>query len=189
MKRTMNAQTFISYLPWLRTPHEALLQDGLLGDYENDELRDTTPKKRERPLDLDGVPKEIDELFRDYDLSPVHMLWTFFLDKPRKVVEGWQFADMSDTRIVLVPSGRIEAYNNFPIRDIHGDSEYLGAIAQSMEAYLEAMIFGAMIGRHFAAGFPHEPQFRIRLEPIVQFCTIIAGGKEYEDFWAGIFGF
>jgi hypothetical protein len=185
----MNAQKFFSHLPWLRRPHEALLQDGLLGEYEKDQITDTTPIKREQPLALDGVPREIEELFRDYDLSRIHMLWTSFLDKPRKVVEGWHFADMSDTRIVLVPSGRIEAYNNYPIRAIHGDSEYFGAIAESMEAYLEAMIFGAMIGKHFASGFYNDPQVRTKRMPVIQACTTIAGGKEYEDFWASVFGF
>jgi len=185
----MNAQKFFSYLPFLRLPMEAIIQEGIEPDFYLEQRIHSTPKSRTAPLALDDAPREILELFQARDLSPLSMLWTLFLPIPRKVLEGWHFASMSDARIVLVPSGRIEAYNNYPIKAIHGDSEYLGAIAESMAAYLEAMIFGAMIGKHFAAGFPDDPQFRIRLEPIVQFCTTIAGGKEYEDFWASVFGF
>ncbi|KAA0889984.1 hypothetical protein [Pusillimonas sp. ANT_WB101] len=184
----MNAKLFFSYLPWLRLPKEVILQRGLEEDYDEEQIVETSPFKRPQPLPLDGAPGEILELFQNYDLSRINMLWTIFLPEPKKVLEGWQFATMSEARLVLVPSGRIEAYNDHPIKAIHGDSEYLGALAESMDAYLDAMICGAMIGKHFAPGFADDPGVKEKLEPVVQLCTVLAGGPEYEDFWAGVLG-
>ncbi|CAM3908414.1 hypothetical protein EV679_2957 [Kerstersia gyiorum] len=116
------------------------------------------------------------------------MLWTSFLSEPKQVLEGWHFATMSEARIVLTPSGRIEAYNDHPIQAIHGDSEFLGDLAQDMESYLEALLCGQMNKSHFASGFGDEPGVREKLEPIVQLCTAIAGGEEFRDFWEGTLG-
>jgi hypothetical protein len=116
------------------------------------------------------------------------MLWTIFLAKPRKVAEGWHFATMAEARIVLVPSGRIEAYNNHPITDLHGDSEFLDKLAESMDAYLNALTCATMLGKHFIPGYADEPGVQSKLEALAQLCTNLAGGKDYEDFWSSVLG-
>jgi hypothetical protein len=153
------------------------------------QIRDTTPSLRPEPLALDvDTPIEIIELFKNQDLSCVNMLWTSFLEKPNRVLEGWHFATMSETMIVQTPLGSIEAYNLHPIFAIHGDSQFLGALAKDMESYLEALLCGAMIGKHFSPGFADEPGVKEKLEPIAKLCSVIAGGDEYYDFWAGLLG-
>lgn len=185
----MDVKLFLEYLPWLRKPRRYSELKNLGVDYDEVLVCDTTPKPRTSPLDLSEAPDAIQALYGEFDLSSIHMLWTSFHDKPKKVQEGWVFADMSETIIVMVPSGRIEAYNAHPIRAIHGDSQFLGALAKDMESYLEALLCGAMNKEHFSPGFADEDPFvKAKLEPIAQLCTVIAGGEEYYDFWAGLLG-
>jgi hypothetical protein len=95
---------------------------------------------------------------------------------------------MAEARIVLVPSGRIEAYNNHPITDLHGDSEFLDKLAESMDAYLNALTCATMLGKHFIPGYADEPGVQSKLEALAQLCTNLAGGKDYEDFWSSVLG-
>jgi hypothetical protein len=184
----MNAEKFFTYLPWLRLPEEAIQQKMLDEDFSRSQISDTTPVKRQQPLPLNDAPREIQALYCDHDLSSICMLWTIFLAKPRKVAEGWHFATMAEARIVLVPSGRIEAYNNHPITDLHGDSEFLDKLAESMDAYLNALTCATMLGKHFIPGYADEPGVQSKLEALAQLCTNLAGGKDYEDFWSSVLG-
>jgi len=154
-----------------------------------DQLRSTTPKKRESALDLPQAPENLKRMYRDHELGELQMLWTYFWDTPRELSEGWGFADMSETNIVLTPSGRVEAYNAHPIQALHGDSHFLGALAISLECFLEAMLFGQMSKTHFVPGFPDEDSLlHEKTVLIAKHCSLIAGGYEYYDFWAGILG-
>lgn len=184
----MNGKEFLSYLSLLRLPEEVILQKGLGTHFAKQQIIDTTPIKRARPLMLQDAPVEIQSLYRSYDLSSIQMLWTRFLPEPRQVPEGWHFATMAETRIVRVPAGRIEAYLDPPIRARHGDSQFLGVLAESLDTYLHAMLCGAMLGTHFAPGYGSQPGVRKKLEPVVQLCILLAGGKAYEYHWAGTLG-
>lgn len=184
----MNVKLFFEYLPWLKMPDYYGVLKGLGDDFPEDEKRRTTPLIRKKVLDLSQAPVQIQNLYAEYDLSNIHMLWTSFLPEPNQVKEGWHFAQMSEAMIVMTPQGRIEAYNEHPIRAIHGDSQFLGDLAKDMESYLEALLCGAMTKMHFAPGFADQPGVKEKLEPLAKLCAAIAGGDEYYDFWAGVLG-
>ncbi|TEA79591.1 hypothetical protein [Allopusillimonas ginsengisoli] len=87
-----------------------------------------------------------------------------------------------------VLSGRIEAFGDCSAEITDGDQCFAGPLAVSMEAYLEALFCGTLFRRHFATGFSDQPQTRQKLEPVVQLCANLAGGKEYQNLWARILG-
>ena len=186
----MEAKLFIQYLPWLREPKYAIKNRGLNADkYYEMELRDTTPIKRSVPLEIMDFPLELHDLFGEYDMSPIYMLWTSFWEKPRRLIEGWGFADMSEVNIVLTPSGKIEAYNAYPIKEINGESQFLDCLADNLESYLGAMMYGQLNKSHFISGFPDEdPILYKKTELVARHCALIAGGDKYYEFWAGILG-
>lgn len=184
----MDVKLFFEYLPWLRKPERYSELKGLDASYAESITHNTTPIPRTVPLNLLQAPIQVQTLYTDYDLSNIHMLWTSFLPEPNQVKEGWHFAQMSEAMIVMTPQGRIEAYNEHPIRAIHGDSQFLGDLAKDMESYLEALLCGAMTGMHFVPGFADQPGVKEKLEPLAKLCAAIAGGDEYYDFWAGVLG-
>lgn len=117
------------------------------------------------------------------------MCWTYFWSEPRKLLEGWGFADMSEVNIVVAPSGRIEAYNAHPIKELDGESQFLGALAKDLESFLEGLLCAQMNCTHFIPGFPDkDPILYQKTVLVAKHCALIAGGYEYYDFWAGILG-
>ncbi|KAA0889985.1 hypothetical protein [Pusillimonas sp. ANT_WB101] len=184
----MNAEKFLSYLPWLRLPKEVISQKELDEEFDHQQIISTTPINRSELLFLDNAPDDISALFRSYDLSTINMLWTTFLSEPTKIPEGWHFANMPRARIVRVPSGRIESYFYHPDKALNAEAKFLDAIAKNMDAYLEALICGAMARRHVVQGFSEKPDIQEKLEPVAQLCTVLAGGDEYKEFWFDVIG-
>ncbi|WP_130466397.1 hypothetical protein [Corticibacter populi] len=161
-----------------------------MDDYMKVVVERTTPTQRESLLSLAGLPEPLQLLFEDYDLSPIHMLWTSFWSEPKKLAEGWGFADMSEVNIIMAPEGQIEAYNAHPIRAIHGASHFLGCLAKDLESYLEALLYGAFNAHHFISGDPEggDPVLREKTILVAKNCALMAGGYEYYDFWAETLG-
>lgn len=185
----MNPKIFISYLPWLLEPHEKLESQNLLGDYEETCKKRKTPIRRTVEFTLPALPKELQELFGVHDLGNIHMLWTSFWSEPKKLEQGWAFADMSEVNIVVAPSGRVEAYNAHPIRGMPGATDCLGVLAKDLESYLEALFYAQFNATHFISGFPDEdPILYQKTVLVAKHCALMAGGYEYYDFWAGILG-
>lgn len=184
----MNAKRFFSYLHLLCLPKEVVSQKGLGNEFHGQQLARTDIFRRTTPLVLDDAPEDIQALFRDYDLSFLNMLWTTFLPEPTKVPEGWHFANILLNRVVRVPCGRIEAFNDRSLETTEGDHQFTGTLAVSMDAYLDALFCGALFRKHFATGFADQPTTRQKLEPVAQLCTVFAGGAQYEEFWAGVLG-
>jgi hypothetical protein len=185
----MDVKLFIEYLPWLREPTYKRVLEGLSEDYTKSVVGYTTPKKRAVTLALLDAPAELQNLFAEHDLSNINMLMINFWPEPRKLSEGWGFADMSETNIVVAPSGRIEAYNAHPIRGMPGATDCLGVLAKDLESYLEALLYGQMNKVHFISGFPDEdPILYQKTVLVAKHCALIAGGYEYYDFWAGVLG-
>ena len=117
------------------------------------------------------------------------MLWTSFWSEPKKLEQGWAFADMSEVNIVVAPSGRVEAYNAHPIRGMPGATDCLGVLAKDLESYLEALFYAQFNATHFISGFPDEdPILYQKTVLVAKHCALMAGGYEYYDFWAGILG-
>jgi hypothetical protein len=193
----MDVKLFIEYLPWLRKPKYYYTSKGGLDGWDKDEIEkalawrieNTTPIKRAAVLSLPDAPAELQALFAEHDLSSIDMLWTTFWSEPKRLSEGWGFADMSETNIVVAPSGRIEAYNAHPIRGMPGATDCLGMLAEDLESYLEAMLYGQMNATHFISGDPNEdPILYQKTVLVAKHCALIAGGYEYYDFWAGVLG-
>ena len=185
----MDAKLFLAYLPWLREPDYSIELNGLDAGYAQTLMEYTTPIPRLTPLRLANAPKQIQALYVDTDLSKIHMLWTRFLIEPKLLPQGWHFAQMDETLIVMANgSGRVEAYEEHPIRAIYGESHFLGVLAKDVDSYLEALLCGALNVMHFSPGFADQPGVKEKLEPIAKLCSAIAGGDEYYDFWAGLLG-
>jgi hypothetical protein len=183
----MDPKLFLEYLPWLRKPDLLCRRRGYEPEYPD---AYTSPKPRAAPMDLTDAPAAVRELYADHDLTNVHMLWTSFLKEPKRVQQGWHIAQMSETMIVVAEgTGRIEAYTQYPIPGMPGGADCLGLLARDLESYLEALLCGQMNKAHFAPGFPDEdPVLRAKTEHIARLCSLIAGGDEYYDFWAGVLG-
>lgn len=193
----MYAKLFLDYLFLLRKPESFFLEKNGIDGWDKQQIADaistqvkrTTPIIRDKSLDTKGMPDDLVRLYGNHDLGNIHMLWTSFWSEPKKLKEGWGFADMSETNIVLVPDGRIEAYNAYPIRAIHGESQFQGALAQDLDSYLEAMLYGAMNTHHFISGFPDaNPILFEKTVLVAKICALMAGGDEYYDFWAETLG-
>lgn len=193
----MDVKLFVEYLPWLKKPEYYYTSKTGVDGWSEDEVaeailgqvKDKTPQRRETPLDLVDAPMHLRRLYAEYDLGNVYMLWTSFWREPKKLEQGWGFADMSETNIVLAPSGQIEAYNAHPIQGMPGANDCLGVLARDLESYLEAMLYGQMNATHFISGFPDaDPVLYEKTILVAKHCALIAGGYEYYDFWAGILG-
>ena len=194
----MNATLFLAYLPFLRYPEERYLllseQDGWNKEEISKALEwgiaGTTPLHRRIPLEIENLPSELISLYGNYNLEKIHMLaGTNFWSEPKKLEQGWGFADMSEANIVVAPSGRIEAYNAHPIRGMPGATDCLGVLAKDLESYLEGLFYAQFNKTHFISGFPDEDPIRYQKTVLVaKHCALIAGGYEYYDFWAGILG-
>lgn len=193
----MNIRLFLEYLPWLRRPDYYYQSKNEADGWDADEIakaiawskKDTTPLKRASPLNFLGAPPSIQSLYAENNLSNVELLSTFFWSEPKKLDQGWGFADMSEVNIVVAPSGRIEAYNAHPIRGMPGATDCLGALAKDLESYLEGLFYAQFNKTHFISGFPDEnPVLYEKTVLVAKHCALIAGGYEYYDFWAGILG-
>ncbi|MEN9479707.1 MAG: hypothetical protein RLZZ298_1102 [Pseudomonadota bacterium] len=193
----MDVRLFLEYLPWLRKPDYYYKSKNGSGGWTEQEITeaiasqalDKTAIKRSSRLNIETAPEVMQLLYAEHSLGNVHMLWTNFWSEPRELLEGWGFADMSEANVILVPSGRVEAYNAHPIQELHGESQLLGVLARDLESYLEAMLYGALNAIHFISGFPDEdPILYEKTVLVAKHCALIAGGYEYYDFWAGILG-
>jgi hypothetical protein len=185
----MNTILFLEYLPWLREPKYKILGMGLSADYEKWALEETTPVLRDIELAIPDAPDSLQKLYANHDLRNIELLSTFFWSEPKQLEQGWGFADMSEINIVVAPSSRIEAYNAHPIRGMPGATDCLGVLAVNLEAYLEALFYGQFNKTHFISGFPDEsPTLYQKTVLVAKHCSLIAGGYEYYDFWAGLLG-
>lgn len=185
----MDAELFLEYLPWLREPRRKLERKGLAFSYQETIMTRTSPIKRDRLIEIRGAPDALQALFIENDLRNIELLHTFFWCEPKKLEQGWGFADMSEVNIVVAPSGRIEAYNAHPIRGMPGATDCLGVLAKDLESYLEALFYGQFNSTHFTSGFPDEdPVLYQKTVHVAKVCALIAGGYEYYDFWAGLLG-
>lgn len=193
----MDVKLFPQYLPWLLRPeywYESKL--GTPGWSEQDVRESIDERKNEFKFlrksthpQFQDAPSNLQDLFSEFDLSKLNMMWTFFWDAPKKMEQGWGFADMSEVNIVVAPSGRVEAYAAHPIRGMPGSTDRLGLLAQDLESYLEALFYAQFNKIHFISGFPDEDPILLKKTVLVaQFCALIAGGDEYNDFWAGLLG-
>ncbi len=185
----MDVKLFLEYLPWLREPHGKLEASGLLGDYEKTNIKRTTPSKRLQRFNPPELPQSLGELYADYNLESLHMLWTSFWAEPKQLEQGWGFADMSEVNIVVAPSGKIEAYQAHPVRGMPGATDCLGVLAKDLESYLEALFYAQFNKVHFISGFPDEDPILYKKTVLVaKHCALIAGGEEYYPIWASIIG-
>jgi hypothetical protein len=187
----MNVKLFLEYLPWLRLP---IYQLEILGvantGYAATRQLETTPMKRIEPLALSDAPQFIKYLYSENDLGNLRFLAGItFWSEPRKLDQGWGFADMSEVNLVVATSGQIEAYVAHPIRGMSGATDCLGVLAKDLESYLEALFYAQFNASHFLYGFPDEdPILYEKTVLVAKHCALIAGGYEYYDFWAGVLG-
>jgi len=193
----MDPILFAEYRPWLKKPSYYYTSKSEKKEWSDSEVADVLAGQetdyavptRKVAVNLDDAPRQLQRLFSGYDLSKVCMLWTNFWSEPRQLEQGWGFADMSEVNIVIAPSGRIEAYNAYPIRDMPGQTDCLGVLAKDLESYLEALFYGQFNATHFIPGFPDEDPILLEKTVLVaKHCALIAGGYEYYDFWAGLLG-
>jgi hypothetical protein len=193
----MDIKLFPRYLPWLLLPEFWYMSKLDTPGWSKEDVREyierhkkqfNPPQKPTHPQ-LQDAPSNLQDLFSEFDLSKLNMMWTFFWDAPKKMEQGWGFADMSEVNIVVAPSGRVEAYAAHPIRGMPGSTDRLGLLAQDLESYLEALFYAQFNKIHFISGFPDEDPILLKKTVLVaQFCALIAGGDEYYDFWAGLLG-
>lgn len=185
----MNTKLFIEYLPWLREPKYKALVMGLNADYEKWALENTTPVLRNTELIIPDAPASLQKLYANHDLQNIELLSTFFWSEPKKLDQGWGFADMSEINLLVAPSNKIEAYAAHPIRGMPGATDCLGVLAKDLESYLEALLYGQFNATHFISGFPDEDPILFEKTVLVaKHCALIAGGYEYYDIWAGLLG-
>ena len=193
----MDVNLFPRYLPWLKRPEYWYASKIGNSEWTEEDVHqaierqniDFDPRRRANPLGQYNGPSSLGELFGEYDLCKLNMLWTNFWREPRQLDQGWGFADMSEVNLVVAPSGRIEAYNAHPISGMPGATDCLGILAKDLESYLEALFYGQFNAIHFISGFPDEDPILFEKTVLVaKLCALIAGGYEYYDFWAGILG-
>jgi hypothetical protein len=194
----MDVKLFLEYLPWLRKPdYYYEMKRGIEGwDEENISngiawgQRNTTPIKRSSLLALLDAPAPIQLLYSAHDLRNQNFVGgTFFWSEPKKLDQGWGFADMSEVNLVVAPLGQVEAYAAHPIRGMPGATDCLGILAKDLESYLEALFCAGFNKTHFISGFPNEnPILFEKTVLVAKHCALIAGGYEYYDFWAGLLG-
>ena len=186
----MDIKLFLEYLPWLREPKYLSMMLGLSPDYYESGIKGTTPIKRKETLEFLDAPPSIQVLYSENDLRNLNFIGgTFFWSEPKKLDQGWGFADMSEVNLVVAPSGQVEAYAAHPIRGMPGATDCLGILAKDLESYLEALFCAGFNKTHFISGFPDEnPTLLEKTVLVAKHCTLIAGGYEYYDFWAGLLG-
>lgn len=193
----MDVKLFPRYLPWLMLPEHWYTSKLDTPGWSEQDIREYierhknqfNPPQKTASADLQDAPSNLQGLFSEFDLGKLNMLWTNFWSEPRQLDQGWGFADMSEVNIVVAPSGRIEAYNAHPIRDMPGATDCLGVLAKDLESYLEALFYGQFNKIHFISGFPDEdPILYEKTVLVAKHCALIAGGYEYYDFWAGLLG-
>jgi hypothetical protein len=193
----MDAKFFTRYLPWLQEPECAFTSKLGISGWTEQDVKEGIERQKARynlapkpvATQLQDAPSNLQDLFSEFDLGKLNMLWTNFWSEPRQLDQGWGFADMSEVNIVVAPSGRIEAYNSHPIRDIPGATDCLGVLAKDLESYLEALFYGQFNKIHFISGFPDEdPILFDKTVLVAKHCALIAGGYEYYDFWASLLG-
>jgi hypothetical protein len=193
----MDAKFFTRYLPWLQEPECAFTSKLGISGWTEQDVKEGLERQKARynlapkpvTTQLKDAPSNLQDLFSEFDLSKLNMMWTFFWDAPKKMEQGWGFADMSEVNIVVTPSGRVEAYAAHPIRGMPGSTDRLGLLAQDLESYLEALFYAQFNKIHFISGFPDEDPILFKKTFLVaKFCALMAGGDEYYDFWAGLLG-
>ena len=194
----MDAKLFLAYLPWLRSPDYNYTSKGGKGEWSDEDIASainggitrTTPVKRPQPLRLDEIPNGLRELYTDHSLEKISMIGgVSFWSEPKKLEQGWGFADMSEVNLVVSPSGRIEAFAAHPVRGMPGATDCLGALAKDLECCLEALFCAQFNRAHFLRNFPDEnPILFEKTVLVAKHCALIAGGYEYYDFWAGLLG-
>lgn len=188
----MNPELFIDYLPWLRMPKKYYELKG----WADEEIQyalmmrslHTTPSPRGDNYSINHP--SLDKLYKTGSLETLSLIGgTSFWKTPKKLEQGWGFADMSEVNIVIAPSGQIEAYNAHPIRGMPGATDCLGVLAQNLESYLAALFYAQFNKSHFISGFPDEnPILYEKTVLVAKHCALIAGGYAFYDFWAGILG-
>ena len=194
----MDIKLFIEYLPWLRKPdyyYEMKRgQDGWDAENISNSIlwgeKNTTPLKRNTALYLLEAPMPIRMLYSENDLKNQNFIGpTYFWSEPKKLEQGWGFADMSEVNLVVAPSGHVQAYAAHPIRGMPGATDCLGVLSINLESYLEALLYAGFNKTHFISGFPDEnPILFEKTVLVAKHCALIAGGYEYYDFWAGLLG-
>ncbi|GAB1433977.1 hypothetical protein MASR2M32_01850 [Sphaerotilus sulfidivorans] len=194
----MNANLFVEYLPWLRSPryYYALkeIQEGWTKDDVEDALQyaveRTSPIERGNSSFSEDIPSELRDLYGGRSLEKISLIGGIsFWSEPKKLNQGWGFADMSEVNFVVAPAGRIEAFAANPIRGMPGATDCLGVLAKDLGSCLEALLYAQLNRSHFLRGFPDEnPILFERTVLVAKHCALIAGGYEYYDFWAGIMG-
>jgi hypothetical protein len=194
----MDIKLFLAYLPWLRLPEYYFEMRRGTGGWDEANIfnaiardkKDTTPIKRDSSLALPDAPVPIQLLYSEQDLKNQNFIGgTFFWSEPKKLDQGWGFADMSEVNLVVAPSGQVEAYAAHPIRGMPGATDCLGVLAKDLESYLEALFYAGFNKSHFISGFPDEDPILFEKTVLVaKHCALIAGGYEYYDFWAGLLG-
>lgn len=194
----MDAKLFLAYLPWLRSPdynYIAKKGDGGWSEEDvasaiSDGVTSTTPIKRSSSVLFDEIPIGLGRLYADHSLEKLSMIGGIsFWSEPKKLDQGWGFADMSEVNLVVAPSGQIEAYAAHPIRAMPGATDCLGSLAKDLESYLEALFCAQFNRAHFLRNFPDtNPILFEKTVLVAKHCALIAGGYEYYDFWAGLLG-
>lgn len=183
---SMNARDFLATLEWLK-PLPTKCNDPDLGrEYVVTRLRETTTVFRKAfftPKEED-IPDAMLDLFREVKLGNIHFNWTTFLDDPRKLNVGWQFAEMDGDMLVVADNGEVELYDHAPIQ---GDRFRIHRVAKDMEAYFDAMIH-AGVSRSHVPTMDKTPEAVARRRLLASFCAHLAGGEAYYDFWAGVLG-
>lgn len=192
----MDSKLFLEYLPWTRRPNYYFeSKNGIDGWSEAEiatgiawEAKDTTPLKRSKALEIPDAPADLQKLYIENDLGNISFVAGIsFWSEPKKLAQGWGFADMSEVNIVVALSGQIEAYNAHPIRGMPGATDCLGVLAKDLQSFLGALLCAQLNQSHFLYGFPDEDPILFQKTVLVaKHCTLIAGGDEYYDFWAGI---
>lgn len=193
----MDVKLFPRYLPWLQEPEYVFTSKLGASDWTEQDVRQALERQKNKfnlatksvASQVADAPSNLQDLFGEFDLSRLDFMWTFFWDAPKKLDQGWGFADMSEVNLVVAPSGRIEAYNAHPIRGMPGQTDCLGVLAKDLESYLEALFCAGFNKRHLIPGFPDEDSILFEKTVLVaKHCALIAGGYEYYDFWAGLLG-
>jgi hypothetical protein len=194
----MDSKLFLAYLPWLQKPNYYYEMKRYIAGWDEESISNAiswgklraTPLERSTPLAILEAPKSIQSLYSEYDLCNQDFIGGIsFWHAPKKLDQGWGFADMSEVNLVVTPSGRIEAYNAHPIRDMPGQTDCLGVLAKDLESYLEALFCAGFNKTHLISGFPDEDPILFEKTVLVaKHCALIAGGYEYYGFWAGLLG-
>lgn len=194
----MDAKLFLAYLPWLQKPNYYYEMKRSIEGWDEENISNgiawgklnATPLERSTPLGLLEAPESIRKLYSEHDLSNQNFIGgTSFWADPRKLDQGWGFADMSEVNLVVVPSGAVEAYTAHPIRGMLGATDCLGVLSKNLESYLEALFCAGFNKTHLISGFPEEDLILFEKTVLVaKHCALIAGGYEYYDFWAGLLG-